>query len=160
MATRRRASTSSSAKAPHVLVLSGPNLNMLGTREPHLYGTETLQDIERLLAAEARALGLSIECRQSNHEGQLIDWIQAARATANAVVLNAGGLTHTSVALRDAIASVPSLPVIEVHLSHIFAREEFRRTSLIAAVCRGMVSGFGAQSYVLGLRAAALLCAA
>ncbi|MCC6811608.1 MAG: type II 3-dehydroquinate dehydratase [Deltaproteobacteria bacterium] len=140
---------------PKILILSGPNLNMLGTREPDVYGTDTLEDIHRALDHLAHENGIELECRQSNHEGDLIDWIQ--QASAQAIVLNAGGLTHTSVALRDAIASVPKIPVIEVHLSHIFARETFRQTSLIAPVCKGMVSGFGAQSYSLGLLAAASL---
>jgi 3-dehydroquinate dehydratase II len=145
----------SKAKRPRILVLSGPNLNMLGTREPEIYGTVTLDDIHAALEEIGDKHGLEVECRQSNHEGDLIDWIQASDA--QAIVLNAGGLTHTSVALRDAIASVPSVPVIEVHLSHIFAREPFRQVSLIAPACRGMISGFGAESYSLGLLAAAAL---
>jgi 3-dehydroquinate dehydratase-2 len=128
---------------------------MLGTREPDVYGTTTLAEIHAALIDLGRENGIDVECRQSNHEGDLIDWIQ--RSNAQAIVLNAGGLTHTSVALRDAIASVPTVPVIEVHLSHIFAREPFRQTSLIAPACRGMISGFGAQSYSLGLLAAASL---
>lgn len=128
---------------------------MLGTREPEVYGTDTLEDIHAALEELAAESGLEVECRQSNHEGDLIDWIQQAKA--DAIVLNAGGLTHTSVALRDAIASVPKVPVIEVHLSHIFAREPFRQVSMIAPVCRGMVSGFGGQSYSLGLLAAAAI---
>jgi len=130
---------------------------MLGTREPEVYGKETLADIHLHLQSLAPALGLRLTCAQTNHEGELIDWIQDAEKNTAAIVLNAGGLTHTSVALRDAIASVPKVPVIEVHLSHIFAREEFRKTSLIAPVCHGMVSGFGALGYELGLQAAARL---
>ena len=125
---------------------------MLGTREPTIYGHETLNDIHVRLEAIAKGSGFAIECRQSNHEGDLIDWIQAGGA--DAIVLNAGGLTHTSVALRDAIASVPKTPVIEVHLSHIFSREPFRQQSMIAGACKGMISGFGAESYVLGVTAA------
>ncbi len=139
-------------KPRKILVISGPNLNMLGTREPEIYGRDTLGDIHTRLRAVAQASGFSIECVQSNHEGELIDWIQASDA--DAIVLNAGGLTHTSVSLRDAIASVPKIPVIEVHLSHIFARETFRQQSLIAPACKGMISGFGPESYVLGVSAA------
>ena len=137
-----------------ILVLSGPNLNLLGLREPKLYGKESLADIQKSLEALAKSLGVTVECRQSNHEGELIDWLQATDA--KAVVLNAGGLTHTSVALRDTIAAIGA-PVVEVHLTHIFAREPFRRTSLLAEVCAGMVSGFGGDSYRLGLRAATTL---
>lgn len=137
-----------------ILVLSGPNLNLLGLREPKLYGKESLADIQKSLAALAKSLGVTVDCRQSNHEGELIDWLQATDA--KAVVLNAGGLTHTSVALRDTIAAIGA-PVVEVHLTHIFAREPFRRTSLLAEVCAGMVSGFGGDSYRLGLRAATTL---
>jgi 3-dehydroquinate dehydratase II len=137
------------------LVLSGPNLNMLGTREPDVYGQDTLESVHAQLEAKAKEWGIRAVCRQSNHEGTLIDWIQASgKDGVSAIVLNAGGLTHTSVSLRDAIASVPRVPVIEVHLSHIFAREEFRQRSLIAPVCKGLVSGFGVLSYVLGLEAA------
>lgn len=135
-----------------ILVLSGPNLNLLGRREPKLYGKETLADIHESLESLATSLGLTLDCQQSNHEGALIDMLQATNA--DAVVLNAGGLTHTSVALRDTIAAIQA-PVVEVHMSHIFAREPFRRTSLLAEVCAGMVSGFGGESYRLGLRAAA-----
>jgi 3-dehydroquinate dehydratase-2 len=144
-------------KPRKILVISGPNLNMLGTREPEIYGRETLSDIHTRLQTVAKAKGIALTCVQSNHEGQLIDWIQAGGV--DAIVLNAGGLTHTSVSLRDAIASVPKIPVIEVHLSHIFARETFRQHSLIAPACRGMISGFGSDSYVLGLTAAMLLLA-
>lgn len=138
-----------------VLVLNGPNLNLLGTREPDIYGRDTLDDIAAALHEQARELGLQLDVRQSNHEGHLIDWLHEA-ADAHAVLLNAGGFTHTSVALRDAIASI-STPVIEVHLSNPAARESFRRRSLISGVVKGTVSGFGALSYRLALDAAARL---
>jgi 3-dehydroquinate dehydratase II len=140
-----------------VLVLNGPNLNLLGTREPEVYGSATLDDIAAALHRQAEGLKLEIDVRQSNHEGHLIDWLhEAASAQAHAVILNAGGFTHTSVALRDAVAAI-STPVIEVHLSNPQARESFRRQSLISGVCIGSISGFGAGSYRLALDAAARL---
>ena len=140
-----------------ILVLNGPNLNRLGTREPEVYGSDTLDDIAARLHDQAAALGLEIDLRQSNHEGHLIDWLhEAADEGAHAVLLNAGGLTHTSVALRDAISAVPT-PVIEVHLSNPQARESFRRRSLIAGACVGSISGFGPASYTLALVSAARL---
>ncbi|UUR07893.1 type II 3-dehydroquinate dehydratase [Sphingomonas glaciei] len=140
-----------------ILVLNGPNLNRLGTREPAVYGFDTLDDIAARLLEQAAALGLQVDVRQSNHEGHLIDWLhEAADSGVHAVILNAGGLTHTSVALRDAVAAIP-MPVIEVHLSNPHARERFRHRSLIAAVCVGSISGFGARSYTLALDAAARL---
>ena len=143
---------------PTVFVLNGPNLNLLGSREPALYGAETLDDITARLTDRARTLGVSTDIRQSNHEGHLIDWLHEAGAGgADAVILNAGGYSHTSVAIRDAVAAI-SLPVIEVHLSNIFAREAFRRESLIAPVARGCILGLGAEGYVLALDAAARLC--
>jgi 3-dehydroquinate dehydratase-2 len=137
-----------------ILVLHGPNLNLLGMREPHVYGHMTLAEINQRLAELGETLGCEVTCQQSNHEGMLIDWLHEARERANGVVLNPGGLTHTSVALRDAIAAI-GIPVVEVHLSNTQAREEFRRHSLVAPVCLGSISGFGWYSYALGLRALA-----
>jgi 3-dehydroquinate dehydratase-2 len=136
-----------------ILFLNGPNLNLLGKREPTVYGTSTLGDIEKAVRAEAVGLGVEIGFRQSNLEGDLVTWIQESKGTVDVIVLNAAGYSHTSVAIRDAISAV-GVPVIEVHLSNIHAREEFRRQSLIAPVCKGMIAGFGLNSYLLGLRAA------
>ena len=135
-----------------ILVVHGPNLNLLGTREPEVYGSTTLEEIDGELAAAAKAWGAELEFLQSNHEGALIDRIQEAIAWADGILINPGGLTHTSVSLRDALAAT-RLPVVEVHLSNVAAREEFRRHSLISPIAVGVVSGFGAQSYRLGLEA-------
>ena len=138
-----------------IFVLNGPNLNLLGSREPEIYGSETLDDIAGQLTQRADELGVAIDVRQSNHEGHLIDWLhEAAAAGARAVILNAGGYTHTSVALRDAVAAI-SIPVIEVHLSNPAARELFRHQSLLSAVCKGTITGLGARGYCLALDAAA-----
>jgi len=137
-----------------ILVIHGPNLNLLGRREPEVYGQLTLDQLDRLLKKKGEQLGVAVECRQSNYEGQLIDWIQEEGWSA--VVLNAGGFTHTSVALRDAVAAVP-VPVIEVHLSNIFAREDFRHYSYLSPVAAGVICGLGAQGYLLALEAAANL---
>jgi 3-dehydroquinate dehydratase-2 len=145
------------ATPPVIFVLNGPNLNLLGTREPDIYGSETLDDIATRLEDRGRDLGLTVDMRQSNHEGHLIDWLHEAQATgAKAVILNAGGFTHTSVALHDAVKSVV-VPVIEVHLSNPQARESFRRRSFIAAAAKGTIAGFGALGYELALDAAARL---
>src|SRR5206468_1027174 len=142
------------------LVLHGPNLNLLGTREPAVYGRATLRDVDKLIRDHARDLGVRVECRQSNVEGQLIDWLQgAAQEGFGGIVFNPGAFTHYSLALRDAVAAI-EVPVVEVHLSNVHGREEFRRHSVIAAVARGQISGFGPQSYLLGLDALAALARA
>jgi len=135
-----------------ILFLNGPNLNLLGQRQPDIYGTTTLTDIETAVRKQAEGRS-EIEFRQSNDEGDLVTWIQDAADASEAVVLNAAGYTHTSVALRDAITA-SDVPVIEIHLSNIHAREEFRHNSLIAPVCKGQICGFGSTSYILGLEAA------
>jgi 3-dehydroquinate dehydratase-2 len=140
--------------SPHILVLHGPNLNLLGLREPDVYGKDTLADVNAQLELLARELGVSVACRQTNHEGELIDWVHEARERFDAVLINPGGYTHTSVALRDAIAAIDK-PCVEVHISNVHKREAFRHRSLTAPVCVGSIMGFGVQSYLLGLRALA-----
>jgi len=137
-----------------ILVLNGPNLNLLGVREPKTYGSETLADIEEACLERAAALDLALDFRQSNHEGQLVDWIQEARESADGIIINAGAYTHTSIAILDALRAC-ELPIIEVHLSNIFAREAYRHHSYISSVARGVICGFGAQSYILALDAIA-----
>ncbi|MGV3774142.1 MAG: type II 3-dehydroquinate dehydratase [Verrucomicrobiales bacterium] len=136
-----------------ILCLNGPNLNLLGTREPGTYGSLTLSEIETKMRERAEALGVELDFRQTNHEGELVTWIQEARERFTAIVINAGAYTHTSIALRDAIAGT-GVPAIEIHLSNIHAREEFRHHSYIAGVCKGQIAGFGLFSYLLGLEAA------
>lgn len=135
-----------------ILVLNGPNLNLLGTRQPEVYGTTTLADVEQLCAEWAKAMNCDVTFAQSNHEGDLVDQIHAARGTHDGIVLNAGAYTHTSIALMDAIASV-ELPTIELHLSNVHAREDFRHVSYIAKVAIGVICGFGARGYTLALDA-------
>jgi 3-dehydroquinate dehydratase-2 len=141
---------------PTVLVLNGPNLNMLGVREPAVYGQQTLGDIEVACAERADTLGLAIDFRQSNHEGELIDWLHDAVDAASGVIVNAGGLTHTSVALMDALKAT-GLPVVEVHLSNIFRRDAFRHHSYISLVAEGVICGFGAAGYLMAIDAMAQL---
>ena len=141
---------------PTVFILNGPNLNLLGVRDPSIYGHDTLADIEERCLARAAALDLQIDFRQTNHEGQLVDWIQEARESADGIILNAGALTHTSVAVLDAL-SAASLPVIEVHLSNIFRRESFRHHSYVSLAANGVICGLGAKGYELALDAIAQL---
>lgn len=150
MAKAKRAAAAASKKDLRVLVLSGPNLQLLGTREPSIYGSETLASIHERLAARGRELGVRVEAAQSNHEGELLDRIGAARGAFDGLLLNAGAYTHTSLALFDALKAV-ALPCVEVHLSNPEAREAFRHTSKVAPACIAKVSGFGADSYLLAL---------
>ena len=138
----------------NILVLHGPNLNLLGTREPEIYGSMTLGDINTRLIERGKQFGAELKCCQSNHEGALIDALQDAQRWADGVLFNPGLYTHTSIALRDAIAAM-KIPVIEVHLSNVYAREEFRHVSMISGVCKGKITGFGWRSYMLGLQALA-----
>jgi 3-dehydroquinate dehydratase-2 len=136
-----------------VLVIHGPNLNLLGEREPEIYGTQTLTDIDDAIAALAREMGIEVQCVQHNGEGEIVDALHGARSQYDAIVINPGAYTHYSYAIADAIAAI-RIPAIEVHLSNIAAREAFRRTSVIAPVCKGSIAGFGSESYILALRAA------
>lgn len=140
-----------------VFILNGPNLNLLGSREPEIYGRDTLDDIAARLTQRADELGVAVDIRQSNHEGHLIDWLhEASASSARAVILNAGGYTHTSIALRDAVSAI-AVPVIEVHLSDPLAREPFRHTNFLSDVCKRSITGLGADGYILALDAAATL---
>jgi len=139
-----------------VLFLNGPNLNLLGTREPGVYGAATLAEIESSVREEAAKTGIEIDFRQSNIEGELVTWIQQSKGAFDVIVLNAAAYTHTSVAIRDAIAAV-KVPTIEIHLSNTAAREEFRHQSIISPVCQGVISGFGVGSYILGLQASVIV---
>lgn len=134
-----------------ILILNGPNLNLLGKREPGVYGAETLESINASLSSYAQPRGIELRFSQSNHEGALIDALHDAQTWADGVVFNPGGYTHTSVALRDAIAAI-AIPVVEVHISNVYSRESFRHTSMVSAVCKGKISGFGAKSYLLGVQ--------
>ena len=144
---------------PIILVLNGPNLNMLGTRQPEIYGRETLADIEADCRRHGETLGLSVDFRQSNHEGELVTWIQQSRGRASGIILNAGAYTHTSIAILDALL-VAELPVVEVHLSNIHQREAFRHHSYVSKAARGMICGFGSHGYILALDAIKCLAVA
>jgi len=142
------------AKPAAILVLNGPNLNLLGTRQPEIYGHESLADIEKACQKRAKALGLSVDFRQTNHEGELVTWVQEAPEKASGIVINAGAYTHTSIALHDALLAA-ELPAIEVHLSNIYKRDAFRHHSYISLAARGVIAGLGAQGYLLALNALA-----
>jgi len=146
------AKSSSKAAVKPVHVLNGPNLNLLGQREPHIYGSTTLADIEKQVAARAKALGLAVVCRQSNHEGELVDWIHEARQEASGLILNAGAYSHTSIAIHDALAAL-DMPVVEVHISNVYKRESFRHHSTISSVATGVICGLGTIGYELALEA-------
>lgn len=140
-----------------IYVINGPNLNLLGTRDPAQYGSDSLDDIAAAMTDRAGELGVTLDIRQSNHEGHIIDWLHEAQGEAAAVILNAGGYSHSSVAIRDAVEAI-SIPVIDVHLSNIYGRESFRRRNLMASVAKGSITGFGPLGYILALDAAAALC--
>lgn len=148
--------TRSLAKSKSILVLNGPNLNMLGVRQPEVYGRDTIADIARACAAEAKALGLGVDFRQSNHEGELVTWIQEARGAKAGIIINPGAYGHTSIALLDAL-TLAELPVIEVHLSNIHRREPFRHQTYVSQIATGVICGLGAQGYLLALQAMANL---
>jgi 3-dehydroquinate dehydratase II len=152
----KRARTERTGSKKRILVLHGPNLNLLGEREPEIYGTLTLKEVDARLRETASALGIAVEIRQSNSEGALVDAIQAARKRVQGIVINPGAYAHTSLALADAIRSV-ALPAIEVHLSNVFAREEFRQTLVVAPACRAVVSGLGWRGYVIAINEVALM---
>ncbi|AXG79403.1 type II 3-dehydroquinate dehydratase [Streptomyces paludis] len=149
--------TPSTNSHTRVLVLNGPNLNLLGRRQPEIYGTDTLADVEKLCAETAASHGLETDFRQSNHEGQLVDWIQEAREHHAAIVINPAAYTHTSVAIRDALAACDELPIIEVHISNIHRREEFRHHSYVSAIADGVIAGCGIQGYALAVQRVARL---
>jgi 3-dehydroquinate dehydratase-2 len=142
------------AEAPRILILNGPNLNMLGTRQPDVYGTATLGDIDAACHARAKELGIEVECRQSNGEGELVGWIQKARGGTDGIIMNPGAYTHTSVAILDALLAV-GLPLIEVHLSNTHKREDFRQHSYVSKAAQGVICGFGARGYLMALEAMA-----
>lgn len=135
-----------------ILILNGPNLNLLGTREPEVYGTETLADIQSLCEREGKAMGMSVDFRQSNHEGELVEWIHEAQKGVDGIIINAGAYSHTSVAILDALQAL-KIPVVEVHLSNIYKREEFRHHSFVSAAAKGVICGLGSKGYVLALHA-------
>jgi 3-dehydroquinate dehydratase II len=135
-----------------ILILNGPNLNLLGIREPEIYGRTTLADLEKQVKEHAEKHGVLVDFRQSNHEGVLLDWIHQARGSCDYIILNAGAYTHTSIALHDALLAV-GIPTIEVHLSNVYSREEFRHRSMISPVCQGVIAGFGVNSYILAIQA-------
>lgn len=135
-----------------ILILNGPNLNLLGTREPEVYGTETLADIQSLCEREGKALGMRVDFRQSNHEGELVEWIHEAQKGVDGIIINAGAYSHTSVAILDALEAL-KIPVVEVHLSNIYKREEFRHHSFVSAAAKGVICGLGSKGYVLALHA-------
>lgn len=139
---------------PKILILNGPNLNLLGTREPEIYGTETLADVQALCEREGKALGLSVDFRQTNHEGELVEWIHEARKGFAGVIINAGAYSHTSVAILDALLAL-QIPVVEVHLSNIYKRDEFRHHSFVSSAAKGVICGLGSKGYALALQALA-----
>jgi 3-dehydroquinate dehydratase-2 len=152
MAMKGQAKSGRSSRDLRILVVHGPNLNLLGKREPEIYGTQTLADIDADLAALAKDLGVEVESVQSNHEGELIDRIQEAMGHADGILINPGGFTHSSIALRDALVAT-DLPVVEIHLSNVYARESFRQLSYVSPIAVGVISGLGAQGYQFGLEA-------